>query len=148
MATGKRAQELIEEQFENRLTQSEGFHELVQDVLESVRTRFDLIKAEELIRKRSGWPELWLFKSNDRKEFIRNIRWFSSNYWPQFGRLLTPLVEASEFVDRSSQIFLEASPKLALIDGQGFGAFSGILRQHHNADYPALCRRGCDPACR
>ena len=115
------AQELIEEQFESRLTQSEGFHELVQDVLESVRTRFDLIKTEELIRKRPGWPELWLFKSGDRQEFIRNIRWFSSNYWPQFGRLLTPLVEGIRVRGPFFPNFAEGSPKLALIDGQGLG---------------------------
>jgi len=115
------AQELIEEQFESRLTQAEGFHELVQDVLESVRTRFDLIKADELIRKRSGWPELWLFKSNDRKEFIRNIRWFSSNYWPQFGRLLTPLVEGIRVRGPFFPDFAEGTSKLALIDGQGLG---------------------------
>ena len=123
MSDGDReaAQELIEEQFENLLTQSEGFHELVQDVLESVRTRFDLIKAEELIRKRSGWPELWLFKSQDRKEFIRNIRWFSSNYWPQFGRLLTPLVEGIRVRGPLFPDFVEGNPKLALIDGQGLG---------------------------
>ena len=33
------AQELIEENFEWRLTQEEGFHELVQDILEDVRSR-------------------------------------------------------------------------------------------------------------
>jgi len=115
------AQELIEEQFESRLTQSESFHELVQDVLESVRTRFDLIEAEELIRKRSGWPELWLFRSGDRQEFIRNILWFSSNYWPQFGRLLTPLVEGIRVRGPFFPDFVEGSSKLALIDGQGLG---------------------------
>ena len=87
------AQELIEENFEARLTQEDGFHELVQDILEDVRSRFDFVEAGDLVRRRSGWPELWVFKSKDREKFIRHIRWFSSNCWPQFGRLLTPLVD-------------------------------------------------------
>ena len=114
------AQELIEEQFESRLTQDERFHELVQDVLERVRSRFELITSGELVYKRSGWPELWLFKSDEREDFLRQIRWFSSNFWPQFGRLLTPLVEGIRVRGPLFPDFI-GSPKLALIDGQGLG---------------------------
>jgi hypothetical protein len=115
------AQELIEELFDGRLTQDERFHELVQDVLERVRSRFEFINAGVLVSKRSGWPELWLFNSSDRQEFIRHIRWFSSNYWPQFGRLLTPLVEGIRVRGPLFPEFLDTVPKLALIDGPGLG---------------------------
>ena len=115
------AQQLIEENFDAYLTQDEGFHELVQDILEEVRTRFDRIDAGELQRRQSGWPELWLFNSTDRSEFIRQIRWFSSNYWPQFGRLLTPLVDGIRVRGPLFADFIEGQPKLALIDGQGLG---------------------------
>jgi hypothetical protein len=115
------AQQIIEENFESYFTQEEDFHELVQDILEDVRSRFELVAAGDLQRRPSGWPELWVFDSTDRDEFIRQIRWFSSNYWPQFGRLLTPLVDGirvrgplfPEFMDRQSQ--------LVFIDGQGLG---------------------------
>lgn len=117
----KAAQELIEENFENRLTQEEGFPELVQDILEDVRSRFDLIETGSLQRRRSGWPELWLFKSDDRDEFIRQIRWFSSNYWLQFGRLLTPLVDGIRVRGPLFAKFIEGAPKIAFIDGQGLG---------------------------
>ena len=115
------AQELIEENFEGRLTQEEGFHELVQDILEDVQSRFDLIEMGELRRSRSGWPELWLFKSKDRNEFIRQIRWFSNNYWPQFGRLLTPLVDGIRVRGPLFAGFIEGAPKVVFIDGQGLG---------------------------
>jgi hypothetical protein len=115
------AQELIEENFEDRLTQEERFHELVQDILEDVRSRFDFIEAGELLRRRSGWPDLWLFKSDDRDEFIRHIRWFSSNYWPQFGRLLTPLVDGIRVRGPLFPEFIEDRPKVAFVDGQGLG---------------------------
>ncbi|NGZ10450.1 MAG: hypothetical protein CV088_13855 [Nitrospira sp. LK70] len=115
------AQQLIEENFESRLTQEEGFHELVQDILEDVRARFDLVNVGDLQHRRSGWPELWLFKSEDREEFIRQIRWFSSNYWPQFGRLLTPLVDGIRVRGPLFAEFVEGAPKVAFIDGQGLG---------------------------
>jgi hypothetical protein len=115
------AQQLIEENFDSYLTQEEGFHELVQDVLEDVRARFDLIAAGELKRRPSGWPELWLFNSADRDEFIGQIRWFSNNHWPQFGRLLTPLVNGIRVRGPLSPDFLEGRSQLVLIDGQGLG---------------------------
>jgi hypothetical protein len=115
------AQDLIEENFDLHLTQEEAFHELVQDILEDVRGRFHFISAGELRRRPSGWPELWVFESVDRDEFIRQIRWFSSNYWPQFGRLLTPLVDGIRVRGPLFPEFLVAQCRLVLIDGQGLG---------------------------
>jgi len=115
------ARELIEEHFERNLVQQEGFHELVQDILDDVRARFDRVEKGDLSRRRSGWPDLWLFKSTDRDEFIRQIRWFSSNYWPQFGRLLTPLVDGIRVRGPLFGTFTEQQPKVAFIDGQGLG---------------------------
>jgi hypothetical protein len=114
-------QQLIEENFDAYLTQDEGFHELVQDILENVRSRFDRIETGELRRRQSGWPDLWLFSSADREEFIRQIRWFSSNYWPQFGRLLTPLVDGIRVRGPLFPDFLNGQQNLVLIDGQGLG---------------------------
>lgn len=115
------AQQLIEENFDLYLTQDEAFHELVQDILDEVRSRFDLVTAGELKRRPSGWPELWEFSSTDREDFIRHIRWFSSNYWPQFGRLLTPLVDGIRVRGPLFPDFLEDQSQLVLIDGQGLG---------------------------
>ena len=115
------AQELIEENFQGYLSQEEQFHELVQDILDDVRSRFEMITAGELRRGRSGWPDLWIFKSNDRDQFIRHMRWFSSNYWPQFGRLLTPLVDGIRVKGPMYPQFAENGSKLVLIDGQGLG---------------------------
>ena len=115
------ARELIEEHFEQNLVQREAFHELVQDILDDVRLRFDRVEKGDLNRRRSGWPDYWLFKSEDRDEFIRQIRWFSSNYWPQFGRLLTPLVDGIRVRGPLFGKFSEQQPKVALIDGQGLG---------------------------
>ncbi len=120
-ADGEVALQLIEEHFDAYLTRDEGFHELVQDILEAVRGRFDYIDSGKLQRGPSGWPELWSCLSSDRTEFIRQIRWFSSNYWPQFGRLLTPLVDGIRVRGPLFAKFIEGRPRLVLIDGQGLG---------------------------
>ena len=94
---------------------------MVQDILEDVSRRFDAVQTGTLSRRRSGWPELWVFESEDRNEFIRHIRWFSSNYWPQFGRLLTPLVDGIRVRGPLFSEFIDGQPRLAFIDGQGLG---------------------------
>lgn len=115
------AEQLIEENFEAYLAEDESFHELVQDVLDRVRKRFDLIEEGTLELHRSGWPRRWQFETNDREQFIGQIRWFSSNYWPHFGRLLTPLVNGIRVRGPLFPAFAETPPRLALIDGQGLG---------------------------
>lgn len=115
------AEQLIEENFEAYVIEDENFHELVQDVLDAVRSRFELIGAGELDRHRSGWPKLWCFHTGDRDEFVRQIRWFSSNFWPQFGRLLTPLVGGIRVKGPLLPTFTAEAPRLVLIDGQGLG---------------------------
>ena len=115
------AEQLIEESLEAYVNEDEGFHELVQDVLDAVRSRFELVEAGEFERHRSGWPRLWRYRTDDRDEFVRQIRWFSSNYWQQFGRLLTPLVGGIRVKGPLYPEFVDKAPRFALIDGQGLG---------------------------
>lgn len=115
------ARQIIDENFDTYLQHDDDFHELVQDILDNVRTRFDYVQVGQFQRRRSGWPELWTFSSADRGEFIRQIRWFSSNYWPQYGRLLTPLVDGIRVKGPLFPTFTARHPKLVLIDGQGLG---------------------------
>ena len=117
----KAAEQLIEENFESYLAEDEGFHELVQDVLDCIRERFELIEDSTLERHRSGWPKRWQFAGSDREHFVTQIRWFSSNYWPQFGQLLTPLVNGIRVKGPFFPSFTETAPRLVLIDGQGLG---------------------------
>lgn len=110
-----------EELFEFALSQRDDFSDLVHDLLEEVKQRFDYVAADRLVLSPSGWPELWTFESDDRAEFIRQIRWFSSNYWPEFGRLLTPIVQGIRVRGPLYPVFDQTATKLVLIDGQGLG---------------------------
>ena len=72
----------------------------------------------------SGWPTHWIFESDDRGEFIKKVNRFSSNYAPNFGRLLTPLVEGIRVSGGFKPDWRSngGEPlKLVLMDGEGLG---------------------------
>ncbi|MCU0613454.1 MAG: hypothetical protein MUD09_00060 [Desulfobacterales bacterium] len=113
-------QELVEED----VYKQEIFQELVDEILDDVEERFDYLESGTLNKDASGWPTYWVFVSDDRGEFIRKVNRFSSNYAPNFGRLLTPLVEGI----RISGGFKPAwqgngsdPVRLVLMDGEGLG---------------------------
>lgn len=111
-------QDLIEEELQNK----EEFHSLVDDILDEVESRFEFITSGELIRSRDGWPTLWTFTSDDREEFVRAVNRFSSNYAPNFGRLLTPLVEGIRVHGPFAPAWHDGeTPRIVLLDGQGIG---------------------------
>lgn len=110
-----------QELFESELWAVEPFETIVQDILDDVRARFNLLSDGDLVRNRSGWPERWTMASDDRDEFIRAVRWFASNYAPQFGRLLTPFVDGIRVRGPLFPTFTADKPKLVLLDGQGLG---------------------------
>ncbi|UPT92444.1 hypothetical protein HAP41_0000049255 (plasmid) [Bradyrhizobium barranii subsp. apii] len=113
--------EAAQELFEERIQEDDDFDELVHDVMDSLRSKFDLLSKGALDLHPSGWPAKWTFECRERREFIEQIRWFSSNYAPQFGRLLTPLVDGIRILGPLFPTFTSTQPKLVLLDGQGLG---------------------------
>ncbi len=112
--------DLVLDYFEEILEKMPGYDALIEDIIEQILKRFDYLAAGELKRK-GKWPERWTFESEDRDEFINQVRWFSSNYAPAFGRLLTPLVQG---VRVRGPFFAEALGEtrgLVLMDGEGLG---------------------------
>jgi hypothetical protein len=111
------------ELYSDRLFESEEFAKLALDIRDDIENRFDFLDAENLQRSATGWPELWVFESDDREIFLRKVRWFSSNHFRQFGRLLTPLVDGirvrGPFHPRLKELHL--AQRLVLLDGQGLG---------------------------
>jgi hypothetical protein len=111
------------ETFQGQLSEDEGFRDLVLDIMDDVRRRFDLLQLGTLTwrGKSSRWPELWTYESSDREDFLRQVRWFSSNYKPAFGRLLTPLVDGIRVRGPLFPTFTQRRPKVVYLDGQGLG---------------------------
>ena len=112
--------DLVLDYFEEILERMPGYDDLVDDVIQEILMRLDLLPAGEL-RRKGKWPERWVFETEDRDDFIAHVRWFSSNYAPAFGRLLTPLVQGIRVKGRFQSEELGDNKGLVLMDGEGLG---------------------------
>ncbi|URJ48740.1 CpaF/VirB11 family protein [Paenibacillus polymyxa] len=111
----------FEEIMDEELRQKREFHGLVDDMLDEMTERFKLLKEGHLEFDGEQWPIRWSFRTDDRSEFIQNVRRLSSNYAPHFGKLLTPLVQGIRVKGPFIPTGYTVVPRLVLIDGQGIG---------------------------
>ncbi len=109
--------------FGDLLHEHDDFAGLAHDIMDDIVERFERIESGEFETEASGWPASWVFNSEDRNVFLKQIRWFSSNHHAQFGRLLTPLVDGVRVRGPFHPIpdGLRVAPKLVLLDGEGIG---------------------------
>lgn len=109
--------------FQSVLFDDEEFIEIVHDVMEDIESRFAVLPAGQLTHRSASrkWPICWTYTSDDRDEFLKQVRWFSSNYAPSFGRLLTPLVDGMRIKGPLYPSFTDRRPRVVLLDGQGLG---------------------------
>lgn len=116
--------ELFEEELDNLLRDDEAFHEIADALMDEIEKRFDLLPPGDLRRTKQGWPLAWqgTWSVEHRRDFIRAVSRFSSNYAAFFGRLLTPLVNGVRVAGPFSPAWSDrAVPKLVLFDGEGLG---------------------------
>lgn len=109
--------------FQSELLDDEAFRDLVLDIMDDIQLRFDRLDVGKLTKrsKTARWPELWTYETDDRDDFLRQVRWFSSNYAPAFGRLLTPLVDGIRVRGPLYPVFTNRTAKVVYLDGQGLG---------------------------
>jgi hypothetical protein len=113
--------EAAQDLFEDFVQSFPDFDDLVNDIMDEVRRRFEHIGPGNLRTHANGWPLSWTFASADREEFIRVVRRFSSNYAPAFGTLLTPLVDGIRVRGAFFPTFTARQPRIVLLDGEGLG---------------------------
>lgn len=114
--------EFLLEWVEESAPDSAEFRNLVDEIVHAIESRFDLLTAGSLERDQSDWPSIWTWQSDDRGEFISAVNRFSSNWAPNFGKLLTPLVDGIRVSGPFAPHWISgAAPKLVLMDGQGLG---------------------------
>ena len=116
--------ELLEEELDSMLQEDEVFHEITDDLMDEIEKRFDLLPEGALTKNRQGWPLAWRgnWVVDKRREFVRSVSRFSSNYAPWYGRLLTPLVNGMRVAGPFYPEWKNGErPKLVLFDGEGLG---------------------------
>jgi hypothetical protein len=102
---------------------SDTFVELVSDVLDELRTKFDLVTDGDFEKTTTGWPKAWYIKNakNERDTFLNAIRFFSDNHYQSWGRLLTPLVNSMRVVGPFRPNWADEPARLVLVDTEGLG---------------------------
>lgn len=114
-------EEILEETLDSVLRDKEDFHRIVDSLMEEMELRFAALSQGELRRSRQGWPQSWSFSSEDRSIFLKEVSRFTSNYAPQFGRLLTPLINGIRVSGPFAPSWSDAERRLVLIDVEGLG---------------------------
>lgn len=94
---------------------------LTDDIIEEIKDRFTTLSTTETVTTKFGWPIYWYKESTDRKDFLKSIKYFSSNSSLMFGKLLTPLVSGMRVQGPFKPDFLPNIPKLVILDGEGLG---------------------------
>ncbi len=113
---------IVEGWIEEALHEKEDYQSLVDDVLDDIEQRFELLDTGTLEYDRSHWPLFWRYQSIDRHDFIRSVNRFSSNYAPNFGHLLAPVVQGVRVAGPFKPEWLEGDEvRLVLMDGEGLG---------------------------
>jgi hypothetical protein len=114
--------ELFEEQFDDVIRDDEDFHRVVDDLIDEIEKRFDLLNPSQIRRTKQGWPVSWSWETGDRTALIQAVSRFSSNHGRYFGQLLTPLVNGIRVSGPFAPTWAKGGvPKLVLLDGEGLG---------------------------
>lgn len=113
------ALDLIEEQ----AVASDEFLELVSDILDELRSKFDLVTVGRFERTTTRWPKAWVLAcdTGERSEFLQSVTYFSGISYRSWGKLLTPLVNGMRVAGPFLPEWASSSPRLVLIDTEGLG---------------------------
>ncbi|MBK6744721.1 MAG: hypothetical protein IPG66_17915 [Hydrogenophilales bacterium] len=113
------ALDLIEEQ----AVESDEFIELVSDVLDEIRTKFEPITAGRFDKTTTGWPRAWQIQCgrDEREAFLLAVRYFSGISYRSWGKLLTPLVNGMRVIGPFKPEWAEQAARIVLVDTEGLG---------------------------
>lgn len=111
------------ELLEQNLLNNDEAQSLIDEIFDEVRAKFDSLTVGDFQLDRSGWPVSWTYESSERGLFLKTVNRFSSNYAPNFGRLLTPLVSGLRVAGSFCPTWIENDdqPKIVMMDGEGLG---------------------------
>ena len=103
---------------------SDAFLELVSEIVDEIRTKFESVPAGGAFEKTTtGWPKAWVIKAvpEERSSFIAALRSFSGISDKAWGKLLTPLVNGMRVQGPFRATWASGEPKLILMDTEGLG---------------------------
>lgn len=111
--------DLIEEE----VVISDAFIELVSDILDELRSKFEFVTDGRFEKTTTGWPKAWYIKktADERTPFLVAIQFFSDNHYRSWGRLLTPLVNGMRVAGPFKANWTDKIAHLVIVDTEGLG---------------------------
>lgn len=111
------------DRIEEQADSSDEFLQLVSDILDELRSKFEQLTIGKFEKTTTGWPRAWMMKAKveDRHGFLAALRFFSGISDRQWGRLLTPLVNGMRVQGPFRANWADTEPRLVLIDTEGLG---------------------------
>jgi hypothetical protein len=108
---------------EDQASGSDEYVELVSDVLDELRSKFDGISVGKFDKTTTGWPRAWTLRTpaTDRDSFLEAVRYFSGISYRSWGKLLTPLVNGLRVQGPFRPAWAKEDPRLVLVDTEGLG---------------------------
>ena len=108
---------------EGPIADSDSFVELVSDILDEIRNKFDLVTVGNFEKTTTGWPKAWYVKKSlsDRTSFLAAIRFFSDNHHKSWGKLLSPLVNSMRVAGPFKPNWANQTARLIIVDTEGLG---------------------------
>jgi hypothetical protein len=113
--------------------QSDAFLDMVAEVMAEISARFDEVTEGKFTKTSTRWPLAWKGSAaaSDQKNFFKVLRKFTGNSKPQWGTLLTPLVNGVRVHGPFRPEWATAHYDHVFIDTEG------LLHGRANADVPA-----------
>ena len=112
--------------------QSDDFLDMVSEVMDETRVRFGEVTEGKFTKSATGWPAAWMWTvaADRRKDFLKVLRKFTGNSKPQWGTLLTPLVNGVRVHGPFRPEWAPANYNHVFTDTEG------LLHGRANADVP------------
>lgn len=110
------------DKFQEIAESSEEFRNLVSEILDDIREKFNEIVVQGRFEKTvTGWPKSWITKvrPDQRAAFLASLRTFSSTNFKYWGRLFTPVVNGLRVQGPFKPNWSSEDLRLILIDTEG-----------------------------
>lgn len=95
--------------------------ELRRDIVDEIATRFKLITKGRRLNQQGSWVNAWYYKAENKVEFLKTVKMFTSNSKAYWGGLLTPIVKAIRIKGHFGSEEFPLEDNLVIYDGEGLG---------------------------
>ena len=112
------------ESFLDLIKNHQNFEILTKSILTYIQNIFNNVKIGFFQYDENGWPLYWEYEEDKQNKeiLIKNSKRFTSNYYKNFGKLLTPLVSGIRIEGPFYSDFFPVNTKVVILrDGQGLG---------------------------